>query len=414
MPATGRKNYLLAICDLVSERTGLWSGPDMQQRMERLLPRRMAAGCYRQTSEYYHFLRDNPFGREEISRLASLLTGRRPRLMHPDVCALVAQFVSSRAAQGVEGPAVLAVGTTAAEDIYTAAITLGRAGIDVASSTVTMAAADIDLDRLLRGADGVYTKRALSALQQHELEEYFECPPGRRPRVKRVLRDCIRWLYANPLNGWAGVRSDGRYDLIICRELFNHLKFSVLDTWSEPGPLLSAGGALICDRRMDLDGAFDLSQYGKYWTHRKSPELPSGATLGRRAAHNDSEAGFAEAMSAADHLDVGEAERHLTSAIRGEPFSAPHRVAMAMLLLRKDEPAHARAEALAALSLEPHSPEALLACGTTHQELGDLKTAERFYRKALLVCPEMPAASRQLGKLHNKAGREADAIPALA
>ena len=101
-----------------------------------------------------------------------------------------------------------------------------------------------------------------------------------------------------------------------------------------------------------------------------------------------------------EQADIDEAERALTSALRGDPFSAPHRVAMALLLVRKNMPTGARTEALAALSLEPHSPYALLSCGVACESLNELRAAKRFYRKALLVRPTMAAARHHLARLH--------------
>jgi len=394
------RDVLPAICELVSQRTGLWLSSEMQQRMERLLPRRMALGSYRQSSEYYHFLKDNPFGREEIARLASLLTNRKPRLMNPELSGLVNDFAKAKAAKKALGLAVMAVGTAAGEDIYTAAIALGRAGVDVTSPAVRITAADIGLDRLLRGADGVYTARAVADVSPEDLEEYFDQPAKRSRRVKRALRNSVRWLYADPLHGWEGIRCRGACDLIICRELLNRLTFSVLKTWTNPGGLLAHGGMLICDRRIDLDGPFDLTQHGKYWAYTKPAEALRAPPYRGRPAGTQSDVRFIEALHILEQANIDEAERALTSALRGDPFSAPHRVAMALLLVRKNVPTGARTEALAALSLEPHSPYALLSCGVAYESLNELRAAEQFYRKALLVRPTMAAARHHLAKLH--------------
>jgi len=393
-----------AICELVGERTGLWLGGEMRQRMARLLPRRMALGSYRHCSEYYHFLKDNPFGRQEIARLASLLTSRRPRLMNPEVSRLVTDFTTTITQQKARTLAVLAVGTTASEDIYTTAIVLGRAGIDVTSPTVRMTAADIDLDRLLRGADGLYTARALADVTREDLEKYFDPPAERRRRFKRSLRERVQWLYANPLHGWEGIRCGGPCDLIICTGLLNRLKFPVLKKWTNPRGLLAPGGALICDCRIQLDGAFDLSQSGKYWIHTKRGETPDQGHSDCRPPDDESDAPFLEALELLEGGDE-EAERALTRALKADPFSAPHRAAMALLLVRKNVPAAARAEALAALALEPHSPYVLLSCGAACESLNELRAARRFYRKALMVRPTMAAARRHLAELH---ARESD------
>ena len=89
-------------------------------------------------------------------------------------------------------------------------------------------------------------------------------------------------------------------------------------------------------------------------------------------------------------------------AVGNDPSDARHRIALSMLLLRNGNAADAQEHALAALSLRPRSPEALLACGMVYEGLNRLRTAEQFYRKALLVRPTMPAAHDRLAELRTR------------
>lgn len=389
---------LSAICDVVSDRTGLWLGPAARRRMESILLRRIAAGNYRTISEYYHFLRDDPFGNGELAKLASLVTTRKPRLMNPDVSELVGRFAETRAAQESPPPAVLAVGTAAADDIYTAAMVLSGAGVHAAS----MAAADIDLDRLLRGADGVYTNRAAADVSAPDLDEHFDPLPGARYRAKPGLRDNVGWLFANPLAGWIALRHSRLYDLIICREFLNRLTFSALETWARPHDLLAPSGMLICDRRLYFDGRSAVQQLNSFWLCISSHDACSCPAFVQQSTDHVPRAACFDATNIPEQEDVGQAERPLLEAVGNDPSDARHRIALAMLLLHKGNAADAQEHALAALSLGPHSPHALLACGMVYEGLNRLRTAEQFYRKALLVRPTMPAAQHCLAELRTK------------
>ena len=398
MSAAVTTESLSAICDVVSDRTGLWLGPAARRRMESILLRRVAVGNYRTVCEYYHFLRDDPFGNGELAKLAALVTRRKPRLMNPDVSELVGRFAETRAAQESTPPAVLAVGTTAVDDIYTAAMVLSRAGVHAAS----MAAADIDLDRLLRGADGVYTNRAAADVSAPDLDEHFDPLPGSRYCVKPGLRDDVGWLFANPLAGWIALRHSQLYDLIICREFLNRLTFAALETWARPHDLLAPGGMLVCDRRLYLDGTFAVQQLNSFWLCIGSHDAHSCPASARHlTVHAPGSACF-DTANVLEQDSVGQAEGPLLDAVGNDPSDVRHRIALAMLLLRKGNAADAQEHALAALSLRPHSPHALLACGMVYDGLNRLRTAEQFYRKALLVRPTMPAAHDCLAELRTR------------
>jgi len=402
MPATITMESLSSICDVVGDRTGLWLGPNARRRMEAILSRRIGAGNYRAVSEYYHFLRDDPFGNGELAKLVSLATKRKPRLMNPEVSELVGRFAEARGPHAPTQPTVMTVGAAATDDVYTAAVILSRGGADFTSPAVATAA-DADLDRLVRGAGGVFTNRAVADVPPRDIEEHFDTLPGGRCRVKPGLRENMRWMFADPFGGWRGLLCSQPCDLIICREFLNRLTFAALEMWADPHDLLSPGGMLICDRRLDLNETFAPGQSGKYWLYAKSQTASPHRPWEGRPVDSRTDAAFIKAMKILEHEDDQQAERSLSDAVRDDPCNASCRVALALLLLRKEAAEQAQEHALAALSLLPHSAHALFACGLTYECLEMLKTAEQFYRKALLVQPSMPAAHRRLAELRAKA-----------
>ncbi len=394
------RRQLSAIREIISRRTGLWVGPTLERRVASILSKRLAVGSYRGISEYYHFLRDDPFGSGEIAVLASLLTTRTARPMNaaPEP---IREFAQARLTGGGR-LAVLAVGTAAAEEIYSVAVAVGQAGIDITSPAVTLTAADSDLNRLLKGSDGVYSSRALADVHVEAVEEYFDPLPARRYRVRPAIRERVQWLYADPQRGWSAIPSAVSYDLIICREWLNYLTLSALETWNSPGDRLAPGGVLICDRRIEPAGPLAVSLSGNYWIYAKSrggacpPSFVHDTDAGRP------DAALTDAARMLASRNAVAATRHLSSAIDADPFNASYQVAMAFALLQQKELEQARSYALAALSLAPHSPYALLSCGIACEKLDGAATAKRFYRKALLVRPKMAAARLHLCTLRGE------------
>ena len=438
MSGTFGKEQFASLCSLVSSRTGLRIGPELHRRLESIIPRRMALGNYRQSSEYFLFLRDDPFSRKEFAWLASMLTARKPRLMERCVAASVrvaepiARLIEPRpdiSAGGRPTVAVLAIGAAAADDIYSAAIMLAQSGVELGSQHIVLCGADFALDRLLRAADGIYTCRALAALDPAAIDRFFEQLSPHRYRARPLLRDSIRWLYVNPLRGWTHHLSARPWDLLLCRRFLGYLNRHGLETWSKLGRLAADGGIVMADRRLrparEVSEAWlAVDRRNGLWLHRKPARAPEPAPASTPGAEPGS-AGAWETAAAGDPGDVTQtlesvkgvlewedraaAENYIESVVAHNPFNASYRTAMAVLLLRKKATDQAKAHALAALALDPHSPEALLACGMTYESLDRLRTAEQFYRKALIVRPTMAAAHLQLAELYRRTDREPEA-----
>jgi len=438
MSGTFGKEQFASLCSLVSSRTGLRIGPELHRRLESIIPRRMALGNYRQSSEYFLFLRDDPFSRKEFAWLASMLTARKPRLMERCVAASVrvaepiARLIEPRpdiSAGGRPTVAVLAIGAAAADDIYSAAIMLAQSGVELGSQHIVLCGADFALDRLLRAADGIYTCRALAALDPAAIDRFFEQLSPHRYRARPLLRDSIRWLYVNPLRGWTHHLSARPWDLLLCRRFLGYLNRHGLETWSKLGRLAADGGIVMADRRLrparEVSEAWlAVDRRNGLWLHRKPARAPEPAPASTPGAEPGS-AGAWETAAAGDPGDVTQtlesvkgvlewedraaAENYIESVVAHNPFNASYRTAMAVLLLRRKATDRAKAHALAALALDPHSPEALLACGMTYESLERFRTAEQFYRKALIVRPTMAAAHLQLAELYRRTDREPEA-----
>jgi len=387
-----------------------------------VLPRRASLGGFRQLAEYYRFLRDEPASGLELDHLAAVLTEHEPALMHSAVSDHVRRFARTRALAACESDAgqiaILAIGPASADDAYSAAIILAEEGLDVLSPRVQFAAADVDLDRLLKSADGRYSSRAVAAVSEESMRRLFERMSSRQYRIAAELRARVRWLYADAADGPPRSVRNRRWDLIICRELLGNLAPRAANAWAAIGHMLSPGGILLADRRAGIVGDLECSRCGKFWIHMRhegwrgqqepvanSDGGPPYAGLGELARTGT--LWTMTRMLRADDADAALA--HAGAIAERDPFDAGSRLAMAVLLLRRRAIRKAHALAIAALAIDPHSPEALMVCAMTCERRNRLKEAEQFYRKAILVRPTMASAHIQLAGVCRKMKRDADA-----
>jgi len=388
MPACN--DLFAALCRIISERTGLRMNRWAKSRLERILPKRLATGVYRQASEYYHFLRDDPSSSLEITHLVSEITTCRPRLLHADVSDLVSRCVERAAAERIT-PNILIAGATAAEDAYSAVITIACMK-ESCNDIPAITAADFDLERLSSGIQGVFTSRALAGLDDAIRRTWLDEPEPRRFQAKPRLREAIRWLFTPLIGGCNRHLASIRWDLIICRRMFCHMNSRALGRWKGQASLLAPGGLLACDRRLNLPPEVQPESFGRLWLHH-APDAAGHAVRKTTRAQPARSAGTVP-PSVADS---------------DESFVGAHRIERAMTLLRARQVDEARSQALSALAIEPHSPEALLACGMVFERAGNPVAAGRYYRKALMIRPTMAAAFLQLAELHKNAAQLAEA-----
>ena len=402
------REHFSAIRCLIENRTGLAMGEEMQRRMANILPGRLARGDYRRCSEYYHFLRDDPASGQEIARLVALLTARKPRLMHPDLAEHVLRFARSRMCSR-QKLAVLAIGPCASDDVYSAAIALAQEDLDPASPSFTFAGADVDLNRLLRAADGFYSSRAVAGVAPPVLERLFDRVSMQRYRIRESLRERVQWLHVGIREGPGHSLRSRRWDLILCRELLMCLTEQARPAWARIGEMLSPCGVLIADCRAEAMGDLECSRCGKLCIHVRHEGWREDEHEGAEILDSRRSAALGTVLGMLKQTDCDAAIRQAEAIACEDPANAACRAAIAVLLLRKKAFAEAQAHALAALAIDPHSPEALMACAMAYERQDRLKTAELFYRKALLVRPTMASAHLQLADVLRKLDREPEA-----
>ena len=125
-----------------------------------------------------------------------------------------------------------------------------------ASSTppVSVLATDISDEALKRARTGVYRERSVGPLPPRLRERYL-IPLGTGFGVTSSLRKCVRFASHNLVRTAAPPAGEGRFDLIVCRNVLIYFEPDVvvrvmesLESALSPGGTLLLGSAdLLCD-----------------------------------------------------------------------------------------------------------------------------------------------------------------------
>ncbi|AJR23904.1 MULTISPECIES: protein-glutamate O-methyltransferase CheR [Sphingobium] len=104
------------------------------------------------------------------------------------------------------------------EEAYSIALWLLERWPLVDAYHVEIVGSDIDTHALDAARDGQYGARALARLPADMLAAYFEREHQHRRRIVQDLRESVLFTQAN-LNDAASVASQGRFDIVLCRNL---------------------------------------------------------------------------------------------------------------------------------------------------------------------------------------------------
>jgi tetratricopeptide (TPR) repeat protein len=118
---------------------------------------------------------------------------------------------------------------------------------------------------------------------------------------------------------------------------------------------------------------------------------------------------FAQGKAAVEAGDLDGAERIFLSVVHDDPAAADAWLALAVIALRRASPAVAVERAQRALLLDRRNPLYLNNLGIAQAELGELKSAEQAFRRALKIRPDYASAHFSLAKALHKQRRLAEA-----
>ncbi|TCM20635.1 CheR-type MCP methyltransferase [Novosphingobium sp. PhB165] len=123
------------------------------------------------------------------------------------------------------------------EEAYSIAIWLLENWAMVDAYHVEIVGSDIDTHALASARDGHYGKRALARLPEAAREAYFEPEKHYQRRIIKDLRESVQFTHVNLVDA-AAVASQGRFDVILCRNLL--IYFDEISRASAAGHLYNA------------------------------------------------------------------------------------------------------------------------------------------------------------------------------
>lgn len=262
---------LLLLSSLVEEHAGLHYEPEERGAFaDRVSTRAVEAG-FASLLDYYYFLRYDPKGSDELSRLVDeLVIGETYffRELEP-LRVAVSRFLAPKVAQG-QRPRIWSAACATGEEPSTVAMLLAHDGL---LDRVEVVASDISERSLERARKGQWSRRSLREVPSPALVSRWmgEDAEG-RPRVAEELHRHIDFRRVN-LTDAREVAAVGRCDVILCRNVLIYFRDEVASKVVENlSQNLEPDGALfvgISESLMRLGTGLSCEEHDRVFFYRK-------------------------------------------------------------------------------------------------------------------------------------------------
>jgi chemotaxis protein methyltransferase CheR len=276
--------------DLVSERLGLWFGPESRSSLERRLRERLDVHGLTSFTDYFQLLKYGPLAAEEWDEAADLLTTHETYFFREDyqLRAFRDEVVPLLAAKPRRRLSVWSAGCSTGEEVYTIAILLLESGLfdprpGAPPWDVRVHGSDLSKKCIAAARRGVYGASSFRATPDDVRARWFvpaagtELGPSAAPSgvaygVAPAVRSICHFAQMNLLDE-ERTQLVGRCDVIFCRNVVFYLDASarrrVIDTLYDrlvPGGILLLGHA---ESLLNVSTAFELLHLKEDLVYRK-------------------------------------------------------------------------------------------------------------------------------------------------
>lgn len=414
----GSDSYLQEIEILISQRVGFDARIIGSRKISRAVENRRVACCLRDIQAYLTVLQSSP---QEFSELIEQLVvpetwffrDRKP-------FDFLVNFVQTKwlAKLGATKLRVLSVPCSTGEEPYSIAIALLEAGLSIHRFSVD--AVDISHQALTKAQRAIYGKNSFRGEDWVERHRYFQDIDGKYT-VCSLVRNAVSFRQGNLLNEIA--TTSGKYDIIFCRNLLIYLEdvacqyvLNTLYQLLKPEGLLFVGasetGKVSSDRFSYIRQAFTFA-------YRKIDTVPKQSSKATSDPIRAKPVLAPASTQPLPHLDI----KATTSTHRNAQLVAKPRTSIVPPIHSLQNVTLQQAQQLADAGnieaaihycktyLESHSTnaEANALLGTLYQVTADYEQAERCFRRALYLQPNLYEALMHLALLKESRG---DAIAA--
>lgn len=278
MPALPSSQVYVIFSALIEERIGLHFGVETQDLlMEKLEGRANEAG-FESLLDYYYYLRyDDPAGAEFEALVDALVVNETYFFRELEPLAIVVEdFIVPQVKRG-ERPRIWSAACSTGEEPLTVAMLLAERKM---LERVDIVASDISRKALARAQAGEYSARSLRDIASpgpalaSEAERWLQ-RDGRVVRVASALREAVRWSRVNLMDESA-VRALGRFDLILCRNVFIYFRDKTARAIAErmamslvPSGVLMVG---ISESLLRLGTSLDFEEHRGVFLYRRTRE----------------------------------------------------------------------------------------------------------------------------------------------
>jgi len=211
---------LKLLTDLIEERFGLAFQGIRLEILESKLRPRLRELHLTTVRDYYQYLRFHPDRESELARLPTMVTNNETYFFREthQFDLLVSHVIPERRASLRGRPfRVLSAGCSSGEEPYSLSIALHNAGIALAGISWEIDGCDLNVERIARAQEALYSESSLRACDADARRKYFVAE-GAGFRLRDKYRANVR-LFPTNLMAPNGALGWSVYDVILCRNL---------------------------------------------------------------------------------------------------------------------------------------------------------------------------------------------------
>ncbi|MDB4935637.1 MAG: Chemotaxis protein methyltransferase CheR [Labilithrix sp.] len=268
--------------DLVSERLGIWFGPESRLSLERRLRERLTVRGLASYGDYYQLLKYSPLAHEEWDEAAELLTTHETYFFREDyqLRAFKNELLPMLAERGKQRRRlhVWSAGCSTGEEAYTIAMLVLESGL-FEGWEVRVYGSDLSKKCIAAARRGVYGPTSFRTTSDEAKRAWFVAAPGRQDAsggeclgVSPVVRGLCHFGQMNLLDE-ERTHLVGRCDVIFCRNVLIYFdgprRKRVIEMFHER---LVHGGVLLlghAESLLNVSTAFELLHLKEDLVYRK-------------------------------------------------------------------------------------------------------------------------------------------------
>lgn len=276
-PQLKAEDYRL-LRDLVSDRLGIWFGPESRGSLERRLRERLTARGLSSYADYYQLLKYSPLAAEEWDEASELLTTHETYFFREDyqLRAFKNEILPMLAARGKSRRRlqVWSAGCSTGEEAYTIAILVLQSGLFDQEDgwDIRVYGSDVSKRCIAAARRGIYSGASFRSTSQEARGEWFEQVSETEWGVAPRVRALCHFGQMNLLDE-ERTHLVGRCDVIFCRNVVIYFdapaRKRVIEMFYER---LVPGGALLlghAESLLNVSTAFELLHLKEDLVYRK-------------------------------------------------------------------------------------------------------------------------------------------------